>query len=320
MINLKGVQAMDNPESYVVTGAFGYTGKYITKRLLARGIRVKTLTGHPDPHSSFAGRISVAPYRFDNPGDLVKSLQGTTVLINTYWIRFPYGSVTYDMAVANTKILIRAAEEAGIRRIVHVSISNPSESSSLPYFKGKGQLEKVIINSKLSYAIIRPTVIFGKEDILINNIAWLLRRFPVFAIPGTGDYKLQPVFVEDMADLVVGAAGKDEDFIVDAVGPETYTFNDLVRLIRARIGSKSRIVHLRPGLALFLSGLIGRIVNDVVLTRDEVAGLMADLLISKNSPVGKTRLSEWLTQNATAVGISYASELNRHYRDVSDVK
>lgn len=311
---------MDNPESYVVTGAFGYTGKYITKRLLARGIRVKTLTGHPDPHSSFAGRISVAPYRFDNPGDLVKSLQGTTVLINTYWIRFPYGSVTYDMAVANTKILIRAAEEAGIRRIVHVSISNPSESSSLPYFKGKGQLEKVIINSKLSYAIIRPTVIFGKEDILINNIAWLLRRFPVFAIPGTGDYKLQPVFVEDMADLVVGAAGKDEDFIVDAVGPETYTFNDLVRLIRARIGSKSRIVHLRPGLALFLSGLIGRIVNDVVLTRDEVAGLMADLLISKNSPVGKTRLSEWLTQNATAVGISYASELNRHYRDVSDVK
>ncbi len=311
---------MDNPESYVVTGAFGYTGKYITKRLLARGIRVKTLTGHPDPHSSFAGRISVAPYRFDNPGDLVKSLQGTTVLINTYWIRFPYGSATYDMAVANTKILIRAAEEAGIRRIVHVSISNPSESSSLPYFKGKGQLEKVIINSKLSYAIIRPTVIFGKEDILINNIAWLLRRFPVFAIPGTGDYKLQPVFVEDMADLVVGAAGKDEDFIVDAVGPETYTFNDLVRLIRARIGSKSRIVHLRPGLALFLSGLIGRIVNDVVLTRDEVAGLMADLLISKNSPVGKTRLSEWLTQNATAVGISYASELNRHYRDVSDVK
>ncbi len=305
---------MDRQDSYVVTGAFGYTGKYIAGRLLAKGIKVKTLTGHPDRRSPLAGKISVAPYHFDHPGELLKSLRGSSVLINTYWIRFPYGLVTYELAVANTKKLIKAAEEAGIRRIVHVSISNPCESSSQPYFKGKGQLEKMIISSKLSYAIIRPTVIFGKEDILINNIAWLLRRFPVFAIPGKGDYQLQPVFVEDMADLAVDAAGIDEDLIVDAVGPETYTFIDLVRLIRDCIGSKSRLIRLRPGIALFLAGLIGRIVNDVVLTRDEVAGLMAGVLVSKNPPVGKTSLSEWLAQNAATIGINYASELKRHYR------
>lgn len=306
---------MDNSELYVVTGALGYTGKYITRRLLSKGKRVKTLTGHPNRHNPFGSRISLAPFDFDNPSELTKSLQGATVLINTYWVRFPYGQVTYDKAVANTQILIKAAEEAGIRRIVHISITNASESSSLPYFKGKGLLEKAIINSKMSYAIIRPTVIFGNEDILINNIAWILRRFLVFVIPGSGDYKLQPVFVEDMADLVVSAAEKDENVILDAVGPETYTFNELAQLIRDKTGGSARIVHLRPGLALFLSGLVGRVVRDVVLTQDEVDGLMANLLISKDPPIGKTRLSEWLGQNAATVGANYASELNRHYRN-----
>ncbi|ACV63421.1 NAD-dependent epimerase/dehydratase [Desulfofarcimen acetoxidans DSM 771] len=305
---------MYNTELYAVTGAFGYTGKYITRRLLSQGKRVKTLTGHPNRHNPFGNHVSIAPFNFENPDKLIKSLQGATVLINTYWVRFSYGLVTYDKAVANTKILVKAAEKAGIRRIVHISISNASEDSSLPYFKGKGLLEKVIINSNLSYAIIRPTVIFGNEDILINNIAWMLRRFPLFAIPGPGDYKIQPVFVEDMVDLIVNAAGKEENIITDAVGPETFTFNELVQLIRDKTGANTRIIHMKPGLALFLSGLIGKIVRDVVLTRDEVEGLMANLLISKDPPLGKTRLSEWLGQNAATVGANYASELNRHYR------
>lgn len=305
---------MDDPELYVVTGALGYTGKYITRRLLAKGKMVKTLTGHPNRPNPFGSRVNITQFNFDNPGELTKSLQGATVLINTYWVRFPYGQVTYDTAVANTQILIKAAEEAGVRRIVHISITNAAESSSLPYFKGKGLLEKAIINSKMSYAILRPTVIFGCEDILINNIAWMLRRFPVFVIPGAGDYKLQPVFVEDMADLVVSAAGNDENVILDAVGPEIFTFNELVRLIHDKTVSHARIIRFRPGLALFLSGLVGRVVGDVVLTRDEVDGLMANLLISEDPPIGKTRLSEWLSQNAETVGANYASELNRHYK------
>lgn len=305
---------MDTPELYVVTGALGYTGKYITRLLLSKGKRVKTLTGHPNRHNPFGDSVHVVPFNFDNPGELTKSLQGATTLINTYWVRFAYGQVTYDRAVANTRILIKAAVDAGVRRFVHVSITNASESSPLPYFKGKGLLEKAVINSGMSYAIIRPAVIFGNEDILINNIAWLLRRFPVFAVPGPGDYKLQPVFVEDMADLVVSAAEEEKNIIMDAVGPETFTFNELVQLIRDKVGSKAGIIHLRPGLALILSRLVGSVVKDVVLTRDEVDGLMAGLLISAGPPTGKTRLSDWLGQNAATVGAGYASELNRHYR------
>lgn len=290
------------PELSVVTGAFSYTGKYITSRLLSMGKRVRTLTGHPDRHNPFGNQVSVAPFNFDNQSELIKGLQGATTLYNTYWVRFSYGEVTFDMAIENTKTLIKAAEEAGVSRIIHISITNASEESSLPYFRGKGILEKAIINSKLSYAIIRPTVIFGPEDILINNIAWFLRRFPVFAVFELGDYRLQPVFVEDVAEIAVSAAHQNENIIIDAVGPEIYTFDELVRFIADRIHSRAKVIHLRPALALFLSKLVGYMVSDVVLTRDEVEGLMSNLLVSESPPTGQTRLSDWLSKNADSLG------------------
>lgn len=307
-------QEQTEPPLNVVTGAFGYTGKYITRRLLSMGERVKTLTGHPSRQNPFGDRVNVAPFDFDNPGRLVESLRGATTLYNTYWVRFPRGHVTFDRAVENTRTLIKAAEGAGIRRIVHVSIANASLASPLPYFSGKGQVEEAIIQSRLSYAILRPTVIFGPEDILINNIAWLLRRSPVFAIPGSGDYRLQPVFVEDVADIAVSAAHQDANAIIDVVGPETYTFGELVRLIAETVHSRARIVHVGPGLALFLARLASRVVKDVVLTRDEVEGLMSNLLVSDGPPTGQTRLSDWLSRSADSIGTRYASELSRHYR------
>ncbi|TAK35646.1 MAG: epimerase [Chloroflexota bacterium] len=302
------------PELDVVTGAFGYTGKYITSRLLTKGRRVLTLTGHGDRPSPFEQPICVAPFNFDQPGALVESLRGAATLYNTYWIRFPYGGMTYDRAVENSLTLIKAAQEAGIRRIVHISIMNASERSPLPYFKGKALVEKAIMASGLSYAIIRPTVIFGPEGILINNIAWLIRRFPIFAAPGSGDYKLQPIYVEDVAEIAVSAAKRDDNEVVEAIGPEIYTFNGLVRLIAEVLHRRTIIVDLPPGIALQLSQWIGRSVSDVVLTEDEVKGLIAGLLVGHGSPTGQTRLSDWLKENAARVGIKYMSELQRHYR------
>jgi NADH dehydrogenase len=306
---------METAELNVVTGAFSHTGKYITRRLLSMGKRVRTLTGRPNHENPFGSQVSASPLSFDNPSQLTESLQGATTLYNTYWVRFPYGQVvTFDKAVENTQRLITAAEEAGINRIVHISITNPSEESPFPYFRGKALVEKAITCSKLSYAVVRPTVIFGAEGILINNIAWLLRRFPVFAISGSGDYRIQPVFVEDLAEIAVSAGHRDDNMVTDAVGPEIFTFDEFVRLIAGKIHSRARLVHLKPWLVLFLGKLIGYVVRDVVITNDEINGLMANLLVSKSPPAGQTCLSEWLEQNADTLGVKYASELERHYR------
>lgn len=300
-------------ELNIVTGAFGYTGKYITRELISRGKKVLTLTGHPDRPNPFGNKVTAAPFNFNKPDELMRCMQGATTLYNTYWVRFAYGRVTYDKAIKNTILLINAAKKAGIDKIVHISITNASESSPLPYFKGKGVLERTIIESGLSYAIIRPTVIFSREDILINNIAWLLRRCPIFVVPGTGDYKLQPIFVEDIAKIAVEAANYKENTIIDAVGPEIYSFNELVQLIKQSIKSKAKIVHLKSNLAYNLSKLIGYLVRDVILTQEEVEGLMANLLLSRQTPTGETSFKYWFEQNCNSIGIKYASELRRHY-------
>ena len=304
---------MPTREINVITGAFSYTGKYITRRLLAMGKQVRTLTGHPNNPNPFGEQVSVYPFNFDNHAALVKSLEGAATLYNTYWIRFAHGSLTFDQAVANTQALFRAAKDSGVRRVVHVSITNPAATSRLPYFKGKAILERSLIEAGLSYSIIRPTVIFGAEDILINNIAWLIRRFPVFPIFGSGSYRLQPIYVEDMADLVVQAGQGQENEQIDAVGPDIFSYENLVRLVAEKLRRSVLFMHVPPLLPYYAGKLLEPFVGDVLITRDEIVGLMADLLISDREPTGHTRLASWLAENANSVGKKYASELGRHY-------
>ena len=295
-----------------VTGAFSYSGKYITKRLLGRGEEVITLTGHPRRPDPFGGKVEAFPLDFD-PARMTRSLQGVDVLVNTYWVRFDKGENTQPRAVENTGILIKAAKATGVRRVVHISITNPSADSHLPYFWGKAANEKTVMESGMSYAILRPTVLVGDEDILINNIAFLLRRFPFFALPGDGSYRLQPVYVDDLAELAVEGVYSKENYVMDAVGPDIFTFKEMVELIGEKIGAKRPMISVPPRLALFAAQLLSLFVSDVILTPEEVEGLMAGLLVSKDPPRGKTHLADWLKANKSRVGVLYASELKKHY-------
>jgi uncharacterized protein YbjT (DUF2867 family) len=297
----------------VITGAFSYTGKYATRLLLARGYRVRTLTYHPERENPFGESVQVFPYNFEHPDQLSQTLRGASTLINTYWVRFPRGESTFETAVQNTRTLITTAKAAGVRRIVHVSIANPSAESPLGYYRGKAQLEQAVIDSGLSYAIVRPTVIFGVEDILINNIAWFVRRFPVFGIPGDGRYAIRPIYVEDMARLITDAVDQPGNVLVNAAGPEIFGFEELVRLIAGRVGRSVRLVHLPMPLAYVSTFVTGWFVGDVVLTWEEYKGLMGNMLAPEGPSAGQTRLSEWLSENHERVGRRYASEVARHY-------
>lgn len=296
---------------YVVTGAFGYSGKYIAHRLLAARRRVRTLTNSPKRPNPFGSAIDAHPYNFDHPEELTRSLEGAHVVINTYWVRFDHADFTHRLAVRNTLRLFDAAKRAGVERFVHVSITNPSADSSLPYFRGKAELESALRRSGLSYAILRPTVLFGREDILINNIAWMLRRFPVFGVFGDGNYKLQPMFVDDLAKLAVATADSSENLVRDATGPETFTYRELVSVIGRAIGRQRPIISIPPRLGVWFARLLGMLVRDVVVTPEEVAGLMQNLLVTSSPPAGVTALSQWVAEERETLGRRYSSELAR---------
>ncbi len=294
-----------------MTGAFGFSGKYIARRLLDAGYQVRTITNSPYRSNPFEGKIEAYPFNFDNPELLVESLRGASVLYNNYWVRFNYRNFTYSGAVENTLKLFKAAQKAGISRIVHVSVTNPSEKSPFEYFRGKAILEKALRESGLSYAILRPAVLFGKEDILINNIAWFLRRFPVFGVFGDGKYRLQPIYVDDLAELAIEEGQNKEDHIIDAIGPDTFTYRGLVEEIGRIIGKPRIIIPIPRDLGYFLGSIVGRIVGDVTITHDEIEGLMSGLLYTDSPPVGKTGLTEWAKDHASTLGLRYANELAR---------
>jgi len=280
---------MTEQKIHAVTGAFGYSGKYIAQRLLEEGQKVITLTNSPNRGHHFGESVKAIPYNFDNPDRLVESLKGVTVLYITYWVRFNHNRFS----------------------IVHVSISNPSEDSDLEYFRGKAILENALKDTGVSYAILRPTVLFGKEDILINNIAWALRRFPIMGVFGDGMYRLQPIYVDDLAAMAVEQGKNRENTTINAIGPETFTYKELVKEIGNIIGKRRPIISMPPSLGYVAGKMMGFFVKDVMITRDEIKGLMRELLYVNTSPTGTTKLTDWTKEHADSLGRNYTSELLR---------
>jgi NADH dehydrogenase len=301
------------PQLHIITGAFGYSGKYVAQRLLDAGQRVRTLTNSRQRANPFGDKVEVHPFNFENQAALVESMRGAEVFYNTYWVRFNYTmqGFQHSVAVENTLRMFEAAKEAGVKRIVHVSITNPSKESPLEYFSGKAVLEEALINSGVSYCILRPTVLFGKEDILINNIAWTLRRLPVFGVFGDGQYRLQPIYVDDLAQLMVEQGASRENKIIDAIGPETFTYRELAETVGEIIGAKRPVISVPIWFGYASGAVIGKLVNDVLITHEEIEGLMADLLYTKSAPAGMTQLTEWTKAHRETLGVKYASELAR---------
>jgi NADH dehydrogenase len=303
---------MSKAPAHAVTGAFGYSGRYIAHRLLDAGREVLTLTNSPGRDHSLGDRVGVHPLCFDDPEALARSLEGVAVLYNTYWVRFNHKTFNHEEAVRNTMTLFDAARRAGVGRIVHVSITNPSEDSPLEYFRGKARLERALRESGLPHSVLRPTVLFGREDILVNNIAWALRKLPVFGVFGDGAYRLQPIHVDDLAKLAVeqGVATGDA-VVVNAIGPETFTYTELVRAVGKAIGKRKPVIGVPPAAGLLVARFLGWLVDDVMVTREEIEGLMADLLYVETPPTGSTRLTEWMSTRAGTLGRQYTSELAR---------
>ena len=297
-----------------VTGATSYTGRFIAERLAGEGRTVVDLTRSPHIPHPLGERVTSAVLDFEDPDRLARALDGVNTLYNTFWIRFERGHTTYPWAVESSRALFAAARRAGVRRIVHISVINAAHDAPTAYFRAKATVEDELIGSGVSYAIVRPTVTFGPGDILLNNLAWTLRRLPVFGIPGAGRYPIQPVHVHDIADIALRAGSTAGETVVDAAGPDVFSFREFVGVVRRAVGSRARLAPVPVAAALIAARLIGLVVHDVVLTRDEVTELQAGLMRSGTRPMGTIRLAEWLAGNADTIGRRWASELDRHFR------
>jgi len=296
----------------VVTGAFSYSGRAVADALIDSGRRVRTVTGHPR-RAPEGSAIEIRPLDFEDPLGLVESLEGATTLYNTYWVRFAHQRVDHELAVANSRTLFHAARRAGVRRIVHVSITHPSVDSPMPYFRGKALVERALAETDVSYAVVRPAVLFGGDGVLINNIAWLLRYLPVFAVGGRGDYRVRAVHVDDLARLCVAKGAEDYDSVTDAVGPERPTFFELVTLIKDVVGSRARVIRVPGATVPLLGRLVGLALHDVLLTGDEYRAMAAGLADTDGPATGPTALSHWVADHAADLGRRYANELDRHF-------
>jgi NADH dehydrogenase len=295
----------------VVTGAFSYTGSYIARELLARGEEVRTLSRAPAPPGHpLADSVGFGRLQFADEAALEADLRGADTLFNTYWIRSSRAGVGFDQVVANVGVLLRAAERAGVRRVVQIGVSSSSERSPLAYFRGKAEADRLVRESVLAHAIVRPTLIFGREDVLLNNIVWAMRRFRLFLLPGRGDYPIQPVAAEDVARIAVEARDGEE---LDAAGPDRLEFAQLVRLLRATSGARARIVAVPPSLAWAGAAIVGAAHRDTMLARQELEGLMAGLLASREPHRGRTRLADWLSDHGPMLGRRYVSERRRNW-------
>jgi uncharacterized protein YbjT (DUF2867 family) len=297
----------------VVTGAFSYSGAAIARQLQASGRRVRTLTGHPD-RAPAGTAVDARPLSLGDPAQLARSMHGAHTLYNTYWVRFAHRHVDHDAAVANSRTLFEAAAHAGIRRIVHVSITHPSLDSPYPYFRGKAQVERILAETGVSYAIARPAILFGGDDVLVNNVAWLLRHLPVFAVGGSGDYRVRGIHVEDLARLCVELGARTDTVVVDAVGPETVTFRQLVEAVRTAVGSRSVVVPVPGPVLTGLSSALSLLLRDTLLTRDEYRAMADGLADSDGPATGDIVFTDWIREQGPALGRRYANELDRHFR------
>ena len=293
----------------MVTGAFSYTGSAVARELQRRGFSLFTLTNRRPPKN---GTIPAAPLRFD-ADHLTRELSDTSVLVNTYWVRLPYANESFSTAVENSRILIEAAKRAGVRRLVHISVSNAARGTNLGYYSGKAQVENLVRQSGLSYAIVRPTLIVGPTDVLTNNIAWFLRHSPLFLMPGSGAYRLQPVTLNDTARIVADAVEGEEDIEVDAAGPDILTFREYVRMVAVACGIRRWIAGTPVWMALAALRLAGFVLRDIVLTKEELQGLQQELLVSQEPPLGQESVREFLQVHGGQLGRRYINDLHRHF-------
>ena len=283
-----------NPGLVTVFGASGFLGRYVVRALTARGWRVRAAVRNP--HTSHelkvvgdVGQVQLMQANLRYPHSVARAVDGADAVVNLVGVLFESGRQTFEaLHVGGPEVIAEACSAAGIHNLVHVSAIGADVNAESDYAKSKGEGEVILREHIPSADILRPSILFGSEDEFFNRFAGLTSIAPALPLIGGGKTKLQPVFVEDVANAVAisitrGTTGQTYEL----GGPQSYTFKALLEFVLDTIGKK-RFLAPVPWFAANMMGFGGELSGALpfvkpFLTRDQVINLKTDNVVAENA-------------------------------------
>jgi len=275
------------PQTVLMLGGGGFIGRYVVARLAAAGHRVTVLTRRRASvrHLILLPTVDVIEGDPYDRGTLQRLAVPATAAINLVGTLHERGRDTFARVhVDLPRLLVEACHAAGVRRVLHVSAHGADADGPSRYLRSKGAGEVVIEQSGLDFTIFRPSVVFGREDRLLNLFARMARLLPVLAV-ASAQSRFQPVYVRDVAHCV--AMALREDLTIgqryDLCGPKVYTLRELVRYAAEVSGNPRPVLSLGAG-ASKLQAMALELLPGKLLTRDNLASMSRDNVCSGPFP------------------------------------
>ncbi|HXR24984.1 MAG TPA: NAD(P)H-binding protein [Candidatus Binataceae bacterium] len=276
----------ENDRIIAIAGGSGFIGRAIVRRLAAiPGLTVRVLTRDPVKarvRLAAEGKVDFVSADVNDPARLATVIAGADTIINAvqfdgYPIEKPSRGLTFNRVdYGGTVSLIAATKAAGVPNFIYISGAAADERSPNPAFRAKGRAERALRDAGLAFTILRPSLVYGPEDRVVNGLAKAIRMMPVMVVPGSGQQKLRPLLVDDLAACVALAiGGRGRNGIYEVGGPDPMTFDELVRLVMEITGHKRPIIHVPENL-LLVAGAVAEKLPGALFSRDAVAFLVAD--------------------------------------------
>lgn len=294
-----------------VFGGSGFIGRYVVRALAQRGWRVRAavrrpdLAGHLQP-MGVVGQVHAVQANLRYPDSVRRAVEGADVVINLVAVMGSSGRQTLDAVNVNgARAIAKAAREAGVRRMIHVSAIGADKKAAARYARSKGQGEQAVLEEFPDAVIVRPSIVFGPEDEFFNRFAAMAKVSPLMPLIGGGRTKFQPVFVGDLANAIAnvatGAAGKPGT-VYEAGGPEVLSFRQLMDRTQAWAG-RDRGYFPIPFWLAKMQALVFKLVPSGLrpITYDQV------LLLQKDNVVTDAAKSEGRTLAALGVPTPHAA-------------
>ena len=270
-----------------VVGGSGFIGRYVVKRLAARGAVVSVVSRHASEARFLkpmgdVGQIALIDAGLADEAALAAALEGASAVVSSVGILYERGRQRFQLLhVDGPARLARLAAAAGARQFVHVSALSADARAASAYARSKAEGEAVVKAAFPAATILRPSLVFGPEDDFFNRFGAMARVAPALPLVGGGGTRFQPVYVGDVADAVMAALERPEaeGKTYELGGPAVLSFRQLMELLLAEIGRRRLLVPMPFGFASLMAFFLGMMPKPM-LTRDQVKLLQKDTVVT----------------------------------------